>query len=119
MISAERTVGGLAAVVVLAGGALLMSGAGNGLLPARSTLPPCEQQPSYADAQRALGQHPDDVRALRAVGSGVDVAATRTCGAAARGVITVRYGTDEEKAAIERVVNTHDGFGVPIDVARR
>ncbi|MFF9322970.1 hypothetical protein ACF1BP_37075 [Streptomyces sp. NPDC014735] len=112
--------GVLAAVVVLvvglvAAGALVL----NGILPlgGGTTHPPCNQLPNASQAQAALAANPDLVAQLTDQGPGVAVRVDSPgCKDRNRALVEVTYRTADERAGIDAVLTSEDGFGVPVYV---
>ncbi|MFI9630881.1 hypothetical protein [Streptomyces sp. NPDC052042] len=108
----------IAAVVVLvvglvAAGALVLKG----ILPlgGGTTHPPCDQLPNASQAQAALAANPDLVAQLTSQGPGVAVRVDSP-GCKDRALVEVTYRTADERAGIDAVLTSEDGFGVPVYV---
>lgn len=106
----------LAGVVVLlgaaaAGGFLRLPGSSSTARPA------CGALPTQDAVAAALREHPEVTSALEASARGVEVSVSRPCSGkhADRALIAVS-APDGATDAVERWLNTHDGYGVPIEV---
>ena len=118
-----KTAGVTAALLI--GGALVALPVLYGLLgftPFRSVVehPPCDQLPDVATVQAALSSHPELVRDLTAQGRDVTVGVGRPCeGRRDVGLIEIRHSPRKTGLkAIEGVLNSHLGFGVPVIVRK-
>lgn len=85
-----------------------------------SARPPCSSLPAKAQVVTALREHADVGRALAEVAPGVEVAVDTPCAGsdADRALLRVTVpaaGRDD----LEAWLNTHDGYGVPLQIANR
>ena len=85
----------------------------------RSAIPSCDRLPTVAEAETALDAHPSLVRELDTLGDDITIAVERPCGDADAAVIEITYSSNDEREAIDQYIATHDGFGVPLTLARR
>lgn len=83
-----------------------------------STRPACELLRPKAEVDRELAAHAGLADRVRAAGPGVTVAATDVCGDEHKGIITVTYDTDAERAAVEAELNS-EGFGADVELVSR
>lgn len=74
---------------------------------------PCEQLPDRVTVEQALTQHADLLNRIHGAGSGVKVSVATPCaGQPEKAMVTIRYTTAAEQAAIDTIMR-RDGFGVP------
>jgi hypothetical protein len=113
----KRSLLGLGVVVILGLG-LALSGVIH--IPGRGTThPPCNQLPARGAVESALAANDELVRQIEATGSEVDVRVATPCkNDPDRALVGVRYSSGSEKAAIEKILQTEDGFGVPLDLIK-
>ncbi|MFE7482167.1 hypothetical protein [Streptomyces sp. NPDC057552] len=107
--------GGIALVLVVAVAAVLFVRGMVGT--SEAAHPPCDQLPAAAEVTRALAEHRALAEEITALGKGVGVGAYNPCSEKEdRGLIRVTYGSDSEQRAIQDLISTRDGFGVPLYV---
>ena len=118
-----RSTAGVTAALLI-GGALVALPVLYGLLgftPFRSVgHPPCDQLPDVATVEAALTSHPELVREITAQGRDVTVGVGHPCeGRRDVALIEIRYSARKTGLKhIEGVLNTHQGFGVPVIVRK-
>jgi hypothetical protein len=109
-------VGGLVAVLVL-----LWVAAASGLVPLpgreSTSRPRCEALPTSAEVAAAIEAHPEVTAGLRSAADGVHVSVSRPCSGtyADRALVAVAV-PDDGRDDVTRWLDTHDGYGVPIDL---
>lgn len=82
-----------------------------------ATHPPCEQLPTTAAVDTALAERAELIAAITAAGPGVTVRRGTPCDTGEdRALVEVTYANDTERDRITDVLNTEDGFGVPVYV---
>jgi len=107
-------IGGL----VLLGGAVL-----GGFVPlpgsaASSARPPCRSLPTTAEVSSAIADHPEVTDGLRSAAPGVRVSVSEPCSGryTGRALVRVRLGHGDARQRVEDWLNTHDGYGVPLEI---
>jgi hypothetical protein len=113
--------------VVITGALVLVGGITvalviGGFLGAGETVayPPCNELPSVASADSALASHANFAAALTAVGPEVEVSVGTPCkDNADAALIQVTYKTKDQREAIGAIINTRDGFGVPVYLVKQ
>ncbi|WP_370246400.1 hypothetical protein [Nocardioides sp.] len=79
--------------------------------------PPCESLPVRADVVAALEEHQDVTRRLAEVAPGTSVELQTPCEGAEAGRALLRVTVPSAgRAALEEWINTHDGYGVPLEI---
>lgn len=107
---------GVLGVVVLTVGAVL-----GGFVPlpglTSPARPPCEALPTAAEVRRAVERHGEATSGLLAAG-GTEVSVSRPCSGehADRALVRVTVPDAEALDRVSRWLETHDGYGVPLEV---
>lgn len=83
-----------------------------------SERPPCDQLPDRATVADALTERTELVRKLEDVGEGVRVRAITPCADEDRSLVEVGFSTGDEREGIDQVLQSNDGFGVPVQLVR-
>jgi hypothetical protein len=79
--------------------------------------PACSELPSGSAVDTAFADHRDLTAQIEAVGSGVHVTRTSPCSDQPdRAVVTITYRTSTERAKVDHILTTADGFGVPVEL---
>ncbi|MEY2848548.1 MAG: hypothetical protein RI885_1213 [Actinomycetota bacterium] len=108
------------AIAVMIGGALAIFIIFGGFSGSSTVIPPCESLPSADQARDALESKPELVRAIKAAGTDVRVGVSTPCpGDSDLALIQVTYASDDQKEIIDELLGQREGFGVPLDVAKR
>lgn len=81
--------------------------------------PACNQLPSRTEVVAALADHPDLTTQIEAAGDGVHVTSTTPCADQPdRALVTITYRTSSERAKVDHILTTEDGFGVPAELVK-
>lgn len=81
--------------------------------------PPCDQLPQQTDVAQALDSNRDLVTQIEAIGETVHVTNDTPCtDQPDKALVTISYHTEDERHAIDHILTTQDGFGVPVQLER-
>lgn len=81
--------------------------------------PPCDQLPHRADVARALDGNRALVDQIEATGGTVHVTNDTPCADQPdKALVMISYHSEDEREAIDRILTTQDGFGVPVQLER-
>lgn len=109
----------LAAAALLAAVLAIVFGVTQPLTSPDVARPPCDQLPRQADVAQALDSHRDLVAQIEAIGEPVHVTNDAPCtGQPEKALVTISYHTEDERQAIDHILTTQDGFGVPVQLER-
>jgi hypothetical protein len=81
--------------------------------------PACHQLPNRTEVVAALADHPGLTTRIEAAGDGVHVTSTTPCADEPdRALVTITYRTSSERAKVDHILTTQDGFGVPAELVK-
>lgn len=86
----------------------------------KDTHPPCDQLPTVAEATAALDNHRNFAKEIEKLGDGIKVEVGKPCSDdQERGLVLVRYDSKSERDAINNLLSSSEGFGVPVHLVKR